>query len=87
MRSDIRRKIRISLIFIVTHVNARGQTEIRYSNTNNLLEFDVWIPQHQLCFEFQVCETFFVHFLFICLLLVIFILFIFNNTTRINITT
>lgn len=34
-------------------VNTKKKTELKYP-TGAYVEFDVWVPDHDLCFEFQV---------------------------------
>lgn len=35
--------------------NARKLANIKNPHTGRALELDIWIPNHQICFEFQVC--------------------------------
>jgi hypothetical protein len=38
------------------HSSVMKNTNAKYPATNAYMEFDIWIPEHSLCFEFQVCQ-------------------------------
>lgn len=38
-------------------VNSRKETQIKNPKTGQYLELDVVVPQHNICFEFQVFNT------------------------------
>lgn len=35
-------------------VNSRKETELKNPGTGAFLELDIWLPKHNICFEFQV---------------------------------
>ena len=43
-----------SLIQWETHVNSKKYLNVKYVDSGAYLELDVWIPNLNLCFEFQV---------------------------------
>ena len=38
-----------------TFVNTKKQANIKFA-TGSLMEFDIWIPELNVCFEFQVLQ-------------------------------
>ena len=44
----------LSLIHLDTQVNVRKNLNIQYPVSESAMEFDIWIPEHNICFEFQV---------------------------------
>eukprot|EP00026_Physarum_polycephalum_P002504 Phypoly_transcript_02511.p1 GENE.Phypoly_transcript_02511~~Phypoly_transcript_02511.p1 ORF type:complete len:789 (+),score=87.01 Phypoly_transcript_02511:70-2436(+) len=36
-----------------TFVNARKKSNLKYETTGGYMEFDIWIPKYDICFEFQ----------------------------------
>ena len=41
---------------VETYVNARKHTQLKYPTTGAYLELDIWIPEYEISFEFQVFE-------------------------------
>ena len=41
-------------ICLDTYTNSRKFLSLKYPGTGGYMEFDFWIPSHNLCFEFQV---------------------------------
>ncbi len=44
----------VKLKFSEIYENARKQGGVKYPITGSFLEMDIWIPNLNLCFEFQV---------------------------------
>ncbi len=63
--------------YIEIFKNARKQGGIKSPITGAFLEMDIWIPNLNLCFEFQVFLFYFMFFLFLFYLFIS-LIFIFN---------
>lgn len=44
-------------------MNAKKQPHLKYPSSGNYLELDIWIPQLNIAFEFQVFNNYYKYYL------------------------